>query len=177
MGFPADGHLPLLHGFQQGALNFGRGAVDLVGQHEVGKHRTLLDGKLLVLLVVHQGANDVGREQVRGELHPREIAGNRVAQAFDGQGFGQSRHPFQKHVPVGQKTNQQTVHHARLPHNGAAHLGSDQLHELALGRDVCVQGLDVWRSRSSGLLRFHQFHDSRRYRRRARMGKGVLKIV
>ena len=38
----ADGHLPLLHRFQQRALNFGRRAVDFVGQDQVGKDRAKL---------------------------------------------------------------------------------------------------------------------------------------
>ena len=35
----ADGDLLLLHGLQQGALHLGRGAVDLVGQDQVGEDR------------------------------------------------------------------------------------------------------------------------------------------
>ena len=30
-GFPLRAHLPLFHGFQQGALGFGRGPVDFIG--------------------------------------------------------------------------------------------------------------------------------------------------
>jgi hypothetical protein len=36
---PAVGDRKFLHGFQQGGLRFGRRAVDLVGQHDVGKQR------------------------------------------------------------------------------------------------------------------------------------------
>ena len=37
----ADGHLPLLHRLEQRRLGLGRGAVDLVGQHDVGEDRAL----------------------------------------------------------------------------------------------------------------------------------------
>jgi hypothetical protein len=33
-------HLALFHGFQQGALGLGRGAIDLVGEHHLGEDRT-----------------------------------------------------------------------------------------------------------------------------------------
>ena len=36
-----DGHLPLLHGLQQCGLHFARGAVDFIGQHQIGKNRSL----------------------------------------------------------------------------------------------------------------------------------------
>ena len=39
----ADGHGLLLHGFEQRRLGLGRGAVDLVGQHEVGEDRPGLE--------------------------------------------------------------------------------------------------------------------------------------
>jgi hypothetical protein len=37
--FAADGDLALLHRLQQRGLRLGRGAVDLVGQHDVGEDR------------------------------------------------------------------------------------------------------------------------------------------
>jgi hypothetical protein len=39
--WPADRHLPLLHGFQQGGLGLRRGPVDLVGQDDVGEDRAV----------------------------------------------------------------------------------------------------------------------------------------
>ena len=39
----ADGDLLFLHRFEQGALHLGGGAVDLVGQNEVGEDRAFLD--------------------------------------------------------------------------------------------------------------------------------------
>ena len=39
--FPLDRHLALLHGFQQRGLGLRRGLVDLIGQDDVRKDRTL----------------------------------------------------------------------------------------------------------------------------------------
>ena len=65
----AQGHLALLHGFQQGALHLGRCAVDFVCQNQVGKHRALLGRELALLRVINHGAQQVGGQQVRRELN------------------------------------------------------------------------------------------------------------
>ena len=79
-----DGDLMLLHGFKQCALHLGGSTVDLIGQHEVGKHGTLLHMEALVFLRIDQGTDDVGRKQVGGELDAREIGINELSQSLDG---------------------------------------------------------------------------------------------
>ena len=60
----------LLHRFQHGRLGARRGAVDLVGQDQVGEDRPGLEGEApaLVALGDHVGADDVGGHQVGREL-------------------------------------------------------------------------------------------------------------
>jgi hypothetical protein len=53
-------------------LHFGRGAVDFVGQHEVGENRPRRVVKRR-LRVVNLRADQVGREQVRRELEAGEF--------------------------------------------------------------------------------------------------------
>jgi hypothetical protein len=71
----ADGDLAFLHRLEQRALDLRRGAVDLVGEDEVGEDGALLDEELRLLLVVDEGAEEVGREEVRGELDALEARG------------------------------------------------------------------------------------------------------
>ena len=61
IGRVADGDLPLLHRLEQRALHLGGRAVDLVGEHEVREDRAELRGELALLLVVDDGADEVGR--------------------------------------------------------------------------------------------------------------------
>ena len=68
-----DGDLPLLHRLEQRALRLGRGAVDLVGQQDVGEDRSLLGAELAGLRVVDARADDVGRQQVGRELDAMEL--------------------------------------------------------------------------------------------------------
>ena len=44
----ADRHPSFLHGFEQSALHFGGGAIDLVGQEQVREHRSLAHANSLV---------------------------------------------------------------------------------------------------------------------------------
>ena len=66
--------LPLLHRFEQRALRLRGGAIDFVGEQDVGEDRALLDAEDGGLRVVDARAEDVGRHHVRGELNPLELA-------------------------------------------------------------------------------------------------------
>ena len=66
-GLGADGDLPLLHGFQQRRLNLGGGAVDLVGQNQLGEDRAEFNLKRPFLLVIDAGADQVGGHQIGRE--------------------------------------------------------------------------------------------------------------
>ena len=56
-----DGDLPLLHALQQRGLGLGRGAVDLVADHDVGEDAARPELELAGLLVEDRDAGDVGR--------------------------------------------------------------------------------------------------------------------
>ena len=58
-----DGDLAFVHGFEQRGLRFGRGAVDFVGQQEVGEDRSALELKLLL-----EGIVDGNAKHVRGSM-------------------------------------------------------------------------------------------------------------
>ena len=81
-GLFADGDLFFLHGFEQGALDFGRGAVDFVGQDEVGEDGAFPGGKAAGLRIVNLGADDIGGQQVGRELEAGKFDVEAVGQAF-----------------------------------------------------------------------------------------------
>ena len=99
----ADGDLPLLHGLQQGALDLGRGAVDLVGQQDAGDDRAGADVERAGGGAVDLGAGQVGGEQVGGELDPPEGEVEGLGQGPDGPGLGQAGHALDQDVPAGQQ--------------------------------------------------------------------------
>ena len=63
-----DGHLPLVHCFEERALRLGRRSVDLVGEQNLREDRTgsKLEGALG--LIEHVAAEDIGRHQIRSAL-------------------------------------------------------------------------------------------------------------
>ena len=90
----ADSDLVLLHGFQQGALDLGGGAVDFIGQDEVGEDGAFVDLEALVFLGVDERAHYVCGQQVRGELDAAELGVHGAGQSVDGQGFGKAWNAF-----------------------------------------------------------------------------------
>ncbi len=68
---PFQRHLIFLHHFEQRALRFGGGAIDLVGEEHVSEDRPADDAQLARGRIEDRVPGDVGRHHVRGELHTR----------------------------------------------------------------------------------------------------------
>ena len=73
-GLPVHGHLPLLHGLEQGRLGPGRGPVDLVGQQHLGEDGSGPEAELRRALIEHARTGHVGGQHVGRELHPAKGA-------------------------------------------------------------------------------------------------------
>ena len=131
VGLVADGHLLLLHGFQQRALHLGRGAVDLVGQQQIGEDRSLAGVKVGGLGIEDHGAGQVGGEQVGGELDALEGQVGDPGQGLDGQGLGQPRHAFEQDMPRGQQGDHHPLQQFLLADDDLGHFGHGLLEQQA----------------------------------------------
>ena len=87
---PFDRHLALLHRLQQRRLRLRWGAVDLVGEEEVGEDRARPELEVGDPLVEDRGAGDVGRHQVGGELDALERQRQDARDGADQEGLGQT---------------------------------------------------------------------------------------
>ncbi len=67
-----DRHLRFVHRFQQGRLRAGRGAIDLIGQHDIGKNGPVAKLELARLRIVNTHAEDIAGQKVAGELNALE---------------------------------------------------------------------------------------------------------
>ena len=105
----------LLHNFKQGTLHFGRGAIDLVGQQQIGEDRAERGVEFAGLLVVDARADQVGRHQVGGELDALEVAADRFRQRLDGHRLGQARHALDQDMPARQQGHHQPFQQVVLP--------------------------------------------------------------
>ncbi len=81
--------------------------------------------EVLALLVEDHGADDVGREQVRGELDSGERRVHHLREGAHREGLGQPGHALQQDVAPGKQPDQQPLHHLVLTHDHLAHFGSD----------------------------------------------------
>lgn len=70
VGFSLHRNLMLFHRFQQRALRFGRGAINFIGQRHLVKYRAGMEFKLVVFNIKNRSADDVGRQNIAGELNP-----------------------------------------------------------------------------------------------------------
>ena len=134
-----EGDLALLHGFKQGALHFGRGAIDFVSEDEIGKNRPQLGRKFAVTRVVDQRADQVGREKVGGKLQTGETGVQARGEGAHGQRLGQPGHALKEDVTIGQETHDQALDKKLLPHHHFTHFGEERLHPLAAALHLFVQ--------------------------------------
>ena len=91
----------LLHGLEQRGLDLGRRAIDLIGEQDVGEDRPLTERKRARGQVVHRGAQDVGRHEVRGELDTAVLQRQRPRDGLREQRLASSRHALEQHVALG----------------------------------------------------------------------------
>ena len=123
-GFP-QGYLAFLHGFQQGGLDLGRGAVDFVRQDKIGEDRAFLGSELPFLRIIDHGAQQVRRQKVRRELDAGELRVQRARHGFYGERLGEAGHAFQQDVPLAEEAEDQPVHQRLLADDHLAYLRSE----------------------------------------------------
>ena len=100
MRLAADGHLPLLHGLEEGALHLRSRTIDFVRKDEIRKDRPLVNPEASLLRLEDHGSHHIARQKIRGELNALEIQPHGRPKAFDEKGLGKARKPFQQNVPV-----------------------------------------------------------------------------
>ncbi len=130
----ADRHGLLLHHLQQGRLGLGGGAVNLVGQHEVGENRAVPKAERLapaIAFLEDVRADDVRGHHVGRELNARELQRQRVGQGADELSLAQPGHPLQQDVPPRQHPNQHAADDRLLADDDTPYLGLDRPCRLA----------------------------------------------
>ena len=127
VGFAVYGHLFFFHGFQQGGLHFGRGAVDFVGQQEVVENGAGVEFELAVGRLEHVDAEEVGGKHIVGALDAAVAESEHGGQAVGEGGFAHAGHVFEQNVAVGQDAGHQVLENGFFAENQAVELGEDVL--------------------------------------------------
>ena len=105
-----DGGLALGHGFEQGGLGARGGAVDFIREQDVGEDRSGTKAELLVGRVEHGDAENVGGQQVGGELDAFEGgAGNGARDGFGEGGLAGAGDILDQGVAAGGEAGEDTA--------------------------------------------------------------------
>ncbi len=118
-----DADMIFLHRLQQRRLRARRGAVDFVGHQQLGEHRPLdeAEGARLVLrLLQHFRAENIGRQQVGRELHAAGLQPEHAAERLDELGLGETRHADEQAVAAGEQRDERLFDHLVLAEDHAA---------------------------------------------------------
>ena len=116
-----------------------RGAVDLVGQHDVGEDRAGAEDELLRLAVVEAAAGDVGRQQVGRELDAVELAGQAAGDGLAHQGLAHAGHVLQQHVLAGQQRHHGQPHGLGLAQHHPGDILLQQFDQVCGIESTCSQ--------------------------------------
>ncbi len=122
LGLPFGGYLAFLHGFQQGGLRPGGGAVDFVRQHYLGHYRTGTELEVGLFLIENISTGDVRGQQVGRALNAPEAASQRFRQRLRQDGLAQSRYVFQEDMSLAEQGDDGQFHHLALAHDDALHV-------------------------------------------------------
>jgi hypothetical protein len=134
-----------LHRLEQRRLGLRRGAVDLVGEHDVREDRAALELEALhaVLFGDHVGAHDVGGHQVGRELDARERRVDGLGERPHEHRLAEAGDTFEQRVSAAEEAHQHAFDDRLLPDDHRPDLfaqlaqvgseGSDAGFDVALG--------------------------------------------
>ena len=97
----AAGDRAFLHRFEQRRLRFGRRAIDLVGEHEIGEDRAGLKDERLVAALVgldDHAADDVAGHEIGRELDARILKMKGASERPQQGSLAEAGNAFQQHV-------------------------------------------------------------------------------
>jgi len=114
-----NGDLRFVHGFEKSGLRARRGAIDFVGEHHIGENGAGAKLKFAGLRIVDTDAENVGGEQVRGELNALEGAVKGFRKSLGESGFPGARNVFDEQVAAREKGDEGELDDIFLAENGA----------------------------------------------------------
>jgi len=114
VGVRVDRYAPFGHRLEQRRLRARRGAVDLVGEDDVGEDRALAELEALRLLVEDADAEDVRRQEVRGELDAPERAADGAGERAGERGLADAGHVLDEHMAARRQRSDGEAHYAGL---------------------------------------------------------------
>lgn len=128
LAFDAD--LVFGHGFEQGALRAGRGAVDFVGEEDVREDWAFVEFEFLLALMIDRNAEDVGRQNVGRELNTLELRVDGGGEGFGECGLASAGIIFEQNVAAAREGGQEFADGRALAANDRFDIVGDAVEEL-----------------------------------------------
>ena len=130
------GHLLFLHRLEQRALRLGRGAIDLVRQDHLRKDRAGMEFEFAgfcfnTWALIHRHAEDIGGQQVAGELDALELQAQRARQHVRQRGLADTRQILDQQVAARQQARKRETDLFRLAEDDLLGLLDDVVQVLA----------------------------------------------
>ena len=160
IGGHVDADLALFHGLEQRALGLGARAVHLVREQQLREHRPLAGTRNRRWRIEHRHADDVGRQQVAGELHALPGQAEHLRQRMRERGLAHAGNVFDQQVAAREQTGEREPHGLRLAEDDAVEGGQGAC-ERGIGGSG--HGATIYRARLRPMTRL-QFPPSLRTR-------------
>ncbi len=117
--FAVHRDLRFVHGLEKRGLRARCGAVDFVGEHDVGEDRAGAEFKLARFGIVDADAEHVAGQQVRSELNALEGAMKRFREGLRERGLADAGDVFNQQMAACEQGDQRELNCFFLPVNGA----------------------------------------------------------
>jgi len=108
------GDLVLFHRLQQSRLGLGRGAVDLVGENQLGKNRPGVKPERRAVALVDRHADDVRGQHVACELDAMEVEAEELREHLRERGLADARQILDQKVPAREQAREREADLALL---------------------------------------------------------------
>ena len=132
-GVARNRHLALLHRLEQRRLHLGGRPVDLVGEHDVGEDRPLVDPELARARIQDRRPGDVAREQIGRELDAAEAGVDGVGQRAHHERLGEPGQALEQHMASREQCDQQGLDGCILAHHAFPHGSRDPARQPETG--------------------------------------------
>ena len=151
-GAAVDGNLRFVHGFKKSGLRAGSGAIDFVGENDVGKDGALAELELAGLGIIDADAENIGGEKIGSKLDTLKGAVKRFGESLGESGFAGAGDVFDEQMAASEKSDEGKLDDVFLAvdsaGNGALQLRDDM--RSGHGHWLKTLGLPVTNRRRSG---------------------------
>src|SRR5262249_15449722 len=136
--------LPLVHRLEQSALRARARAIDLIGENQLMEQRPFFEHELLGLGTIDRDADQVGGEQVTGELDALKRAADRAREGGGQGGLADTGNILDEQMAARDETDHGPAYRRGLPFDHALDVLDETADAARLRHDSTLTGSRYW---------------------------------